>query len=84
MIDFGFSFKYNKAVFNKGKGTDGFMPPENDVCCDRGLQANKVDVFAIGVIAFYMACKCMPFKTASLSDKKYRMFAQHLVLHMPV
>ena len=62
LIDFGLTYIYRLVYEHKFRGTKGFMPPEN-VPENEPQQAfaEKIDVFPVGVIAFWLRVCAPPF-----------------------
>ena len=63
IIDFGFARKGINSNFESGCGTSSYMAPEllssNN---NNGKRAYKADVWALGVILFYLLTKKYPFR----------------------
>jgi serine/threonine protein kinase len=74
LCDFGFSEKIENKVF-KNKGTDGYKAPEIYQCnYNWGYDADKSDIFALGVILFILEFGVPPFCMATKEDPYYRYF----------
>ena len=74
LCDFGFTEKVENKVF-RNKGTDGYKAPEIYNCNHNGgFDADKADIFALGVILFILEYGVPPFCMANGNDAYYRFF----------
>lgn len=74
IVDFGFATMTSPDVLNQTTlGSEGYMAPEFYVAPVR-YKAEKVDVFASGVVLFNMMTGLPPFKSASPTDQLYDRF----------
>jgi serine/threonine protein kinase len=82
--DFGFASRFEKegerVTFHEYKGTrKGYMAPEIHYCQnakDRPYEADKCDIFALGVILFALVMGTLPFELAVEENKLYKMIAE--------
>jgi len=78
VIDFGFATLFSKTDNAKLKtftGTERYMAPE---IFRRNYIGPEVDLFACGIILFYMVMKRSPFEIAQPTDFYYREFYNNL------
>lgn len=70
LIDFGFADPINEISTEK-KGTYGYMSPE--VINKKPQNAESIDVFSLGVIAYILFTQEFPFETATPTDELFSM-----------
>lgn len=68
LIDFGFADPINEISTEK-KGTYGYMSPE--VINKQPQNAESIDVFSLGVIAYILFTQEFPFETATSTDELF-------------
>ena len=68
LCDFGL-FEYLPPIASskvtKNLGTDGYKAPEIYFQPNKGFDADKADIFSLGVILFLLVFKVPPFKMAT-------------------
>lgn len=82
--DFGFATRFLRkgqiVRFGEYKGTrKGYMAPEIHRCReikDNQYDADKTDIFALGVVLFALVMGTLPFQLAVEQDRLYRLVAQ--------
>lgn len=77
IIDFGFSTKlkdHDQKVFEK-LGTIKYMAPETFENAEKGYLGQPVDIYACGLVLFYMLAKMMPW--AACTDELYEEFRRN-------
>lgn len=62
IIDFGFARRGAHGNFESGCGTASYMAPELLSNTNTGKRASKGDVWALGVILYYLLVRKYPFR----------------------
>jgi len=70
IADFGLSTSHNIQSLNDFQGTKTYMAPE--LIEKRTYNGKKVDLFAIGVILFFLVTGIFPFEAADKNDRYYK------------
>ena len=70
IADFGLSTSHNIQSLSDFQGTKIYMAPE--LIQKRTYNGKKVDMFAIGVILFFLVTGVFPFEAADRNDRYYK------------
>lgn len=70
LADFGFAEFDNIKELKTIKGTPTYIAPE--IWKGATYDANKSDIFSLGVILFMVVCRAWPFRNAKPGDEFYK------------
>ena len=79
ITDYGFvgstEGKDKSGLLKSRVGTNGYKAPE--IYSGAGYQGQPVDIFAAGVILFFLVCRTIPFQEAKPTDSVYKCISKN-------
>ena len=81
LTDFDLSRRFNGGRFRMRCGTASHMAPEQ---LRRGTVTFANDIFAYGVMAYYLVTRKMPFSAFSLDEVRRQQVSESFTIHEPV